>query len=1353
MNRRASNGGPKDALVGMKRAYQIALPILGILLLAGEIQSQTPPIPQGFQNGQAAVWVMGQTNFSDITFGLDSSRIGAISGITLAGRNLIVADGSYLAPPNNNRVLIHHDFDSFKDGEGAFLREANVVVGQPDFDSSDPGNGADQMNQPVAVASDGTRLFVAEWSNNRVAIFNQIPENNGAAADVVVGQSGFGLSEFGAGANRLRRPNGVSTDGTRLFITDTLNNRVVIYNQIPTQNGASADLVLGQPNFDLRDVLATAANSLSSPMSATTDGQRLIISDMGNNRILIYNQIPTQSGASADVVIGQPDFTSNGAGVSDSSLNFPRYAFSDGQSLLILDTGNNRILIYNEIPTQNGAAADLVLGQISFTGLLESCAASNFAVPYSAFHDGNRLFVSDSFNRRIMGFQPGPDLIGTVLNAASYSRTAQTAACGVILIEPPVAPGGIATIFGTDLADTTVTAEFPLPTELGGVRVKFDGYEAPLFYVSPTQINVQVPLELSGFSVSVNVEKETPNGTVVSAAVAAGLADGAPGILTQDGSGEGAGTIFHQDGSLVTPDSPAKPGETLTVLATGLGRIDDPTIENGVPADFRSAGGVNIGGLVGENQTVRITIEGRDYSYTTTADDTLATVRQGLANLIDANDPLVSATVNDSTVALLARDAGIQGNEIRYSASGLPGSTLTASTSDGQAVPGTVYFRGAPEPGQTVTVALLNTLYSYTAAEGDSVEDFVINLANSINGDPNISATADLSQLAVNLDVASVPYSVSLSPGSLSLFSEDSGRLPTSIIFSGAPEAGQTVTITVGDATYSHATTSSDSIDTILSALAGLINAATSESRVNATANPATKSLSLGPTVTLIIPYRVRFSPGPGITAVETAPAETGIRVPGDIIFTGIPYPGQTITVFLAFVPYSYTVTSGDTMADVLTNFASVISQDVNVSATADLSRNAVNLQLKTSDAVVRFSTSVSKVGALASTPTGGVLSSDSEPSASITFSGTPEAGQEARVSVANVVYSYTAQPGDTAETVVSALSALVATDPIVTATSDLSIPAINLTATPLAVSSDENVPGAVTIGASPGLGRSVTVVVQANKYTYTAVEGDTLESFLVALANLINRDANVTATADPANGRIEVQLEDPSINLDLSLSASAAAIHYSAAVSEILGFIASPAYNHFTPKSGNVVNTVSLALGERAFLVPGRVLIGGTPEPGHTITVKLSETVYTYTTVAGDTLQSIVTGLAAAVDTDPNVSATANLSILGVDLQLGNPQQDPAPTIGFSASASVGSTLTVFVAGNVPTNTVGVAVASAQMLRGLIGLYSVTFTLPLDLPSNPETVLVISQNLIVFGSVTQFNINSNPVTFAVIAP
>jgi phage tail sheath gpL-like len=652
-----------------------------------------------------------------------------------------------------------------------------------------------------------------------------------------------------------------------------------------------------------------------------------------------------------------------------------------------------------------------------------------------------------------------------------------------------------------------------------------------------------------------------------------------------------------------------------------------------------------------------------------------------------------------------------------------------------------------------VTVALLNTLYSYTAAEGDTAEDFVINLAESIDNDPNISATADLSQLAVNLALSGVPYSVSLSSGSLSLFSPDSGQLPASIIFTGTPQSGQTVTVNIGSRTYNHSTTATDSIESILTALAGLINANTNDARVLATASAATKSLTLESTVTLSIPYRVYFSPGPGLTVVETAPPETGIRVPGDIVFHGIPVPGEEITVFLANVSYSYVVAPGDTMASVLENLAGRISQDVNVSATVDLSRNAIQLQLKNSEVVVRFFTRVSRAGILTADPIGGALAVDGQSAANITFSGAPEPGQEARVAVANRLYSYTVQPGDSAEAVVSSLAALVDADPIAAATADLSIPAVHLTVAPLSVSSAEKVPGAVTIGSAPAPGHSVTVKVQASSYTYTAVEGDTLESFTAALAERINADANVRATADPASGRIQIELQDPSRNLELTLSASAGAVHYAAAVSSLPGFVASPAYERFKPKTGNVSNTVSLALGERAFLVPGSVLIGGTPEPGQTITVKLAETVYTYTTVPGDTLQSIVNNLAAVVNTDPNVSATANLSILGVDLALKNPQQDPAPVIGFSASVSVGSTVTVFVSGRVPTNTVNVAVVSAQMVRDSIGLYSVTFTLPLDLPTNPETILEISQNLIVFGSVTQFNITSNPVTFAVIAP
>ena len=74
-------------------------------------------------------------------------------------------------------------------------------------------------------------------------------------------------------------------------------------------------------------------------------------------------------------------------------------------------------------------------------------------------------------------------MITSTVNAASYGAPQL----------PSIAPGSIATIFGSNLATDTVAAtSTPLPNQLGGTTVTVDGVRAPLFYVSPTQINFQV---------------------------------------------------------------------------------------------------------------------------------------------------------------------------------------------------------------------------------------------------------------------------------------------------------------------------------------------------------------------------------------------------------------------------------------------------------------------------------------------------------------------------------------------------------------------------------------------------------------------------------------------------------------------------------------------------------------------------------------------------------------------------------------------------------------------------------------------------------------------------------------------
>src|SRR5207248_907484 len=105
---------------------------------------------------------------------------------------------------------------------------------------------------------------------------------------------------------------------------------------------------------------------------------------LGQNRVLIWNKIPTTNGVPADIALGQPDLTSafdnnskalcasNGVDSNNNptyparcsaTMSFPRYALSDGTRLYVADGGNDRVLVYKSIPTTNGKAADAILGQ------------------------------------------------------------------------------------------------------------------------------------------------------------------------------------------------------------------------------------------------------------------------------------------------------------------------------------------------------------------------------------------------------------------------------------------------------------------------------------------------------------------------------------------------------------------------------------------------------------------------------------------------------------------------------------------------------------------------------------------------------------------------------------------------------------------------------------------------------------------------------------------------------------------------------------------------------------------------------------------------------------------------------
>ncbi len=131
----------------------------------------------------------------------------------------------------------------------------------------------------------------------------------------------------------------------------------------------------------------------------------------------------------------------------------------------------------------------------------------------------------------------------------------------------PVSPGGVVSIYGRNLASGTAPAAVvPLPRTLAGTKVLIGGVEAPLFYVSPGQINAQVPFELSA-DAPCNVV--VLSGTRVSTPKTLQLVKLDPGIVAYT---DGHVIAQHADYSLVTASSPAKPNEAIILYLVGMGQ-------------------------------------------------------------------------------------------------------------------------------------------------------------------------------------------------------------------------------------------------------------------------------------------------------------------------------------------------------------------------------------------------------------------------------------------------------------------------------------------------------------------------------------------------------------------------------------------------------------------------------------------------------------------------------------------------------------------------------------------------------------------------------------------------------------
>ena len=653
--------------------------------------------PAGSEAADGPVWVsnqgarlvIGQNSFTRQDPKSSREVLGAAQGVAYAGNRLFVSDGNRLgALPVNNRVLIYENVSGFvprldemlpqQESCPACIGRPDTVLGQPDFETTDSADLPEiaGLNNPSAVHSDGVRLAVADTNNNRVLIWHTIPLVSNVDADIVLGQEDFSGSEPRTSPTGMRGPQGVWLDGGRLFVADTQNSRILIWNSIPTSNGQTPDIVLGQPDLDTRHeadltkgVYDADEKRMLDPVSATVFGGRLFVSDLGFNRVTIFNSVPTQNFVAADVVIGQPDFASglpnNAEALCDplgpldddgsrsenetpptnvplavplpprqgdadpdevryprrceGTLNFPRFAHLVGDKLFVADAGNDRILVYNEIPTENGADADLVIGQPNFVQLTESEGPGSIRSPSSMAYDGENLYVADPFTRRILIFTPGEDWIDLdgVRNSAAVSIHSR----GHLEFDQELP---------IDLSDTAID-ESQLPPVLPGgeeIKITIDGVE--LFY-----------------STKEGETAEDVRDSVVD------LINGEP--------------------SLAVYSHPA----------IGVGR--------------HSVGTIKFGGEARPGDNVSLDINGRKYEYIVPEGDVPERFVDRLNYLVDhADDPevLVERKIDDiNTLEIVHKSVGPIGNSLPFSISITPGSPTTAEVSGPTLARGKVSYR------------------------------------------------------------------------------------------------------------------------------------------------------------------------------------------------------------------------------------------------------------------------------------------------------------------------------------------------------------------------------------------------------------------------------------------------------------------------------------------------------------------------------------------------------------------------------------------------------------------------------------------------------------------------------------
>jgi uncharacterized protein (TIGR03437 family) len=512
-----------------------------------------------------------------------------------------------------------------------------VGTGTPGYGGDTGAATAALISSPYGVAVDSAgNVYFTDTRNMLVRKVSTSGTITKLAGSGVQGYGGDGGNAVDA---LLNIPTGIVVDSSgNVYVADTQNHRV---RKITTDGKIATYAGTGEPNNTGDGGLATSA-TLYHPQALALDSiGNLYIGDTFNQKVRKVTPagiITTVAGS------GVQGFRGDGGQATSAQLNYPLGLYVDASGVLyIVDSYNSRI----RVVTENG-----VIRTIAGTGKFGDAASGTAALsadlrfPRALVPDGSGGFLLlDTDNSRIRRLTPNPQS-----PAVSKDGVVSSSAFGGFRT---AARGSWLEIYGSNMARETRAwsssdfVEGKAPTSLAGTSVTIGGQPAYVSYVSPGQVNVQVPESLAAGTY--NLVVNGPLGTSEPYTIA--VADTQPGLfapsqLLMDGK-QYVGVVLS-DGSLA---SSLVPGQTVTLYGVGFGAVT-PTL--------------NAGEIVRSANTVALPLQ--VYFGDTPAVMTYAGLAPGTLGLYQFN--VVVPNVTGTAVPLRFQLNGTPGQQSLYTAVG-----------------------------------------------------------------------------------------------------------------------------------------------------------------------------------------------------------------------------------------------------------------------------------------------------------------------------------------------------------------------------------------------------------------------------------------------------------------------------------------------------------------------------------------------------------------------------------------------------------------------------------------------------------------------------------------------------------